>query len=553
MDSDLRDLLMIWTGAEVEESRREELLRRVRDDAAFRRAFVDEITMLGKLKAVQSSDPRWLRLEDELGWGEEGPSAGLGLEDAVALRLADEPLPRGMRRRRWPRSASAAALLLAVGLGLVLGAWWRRPVPSPRPVPGAGQALAVVVELSGATWDAPTGRPPVVGEMLGPGRLRLRSGRVTLSMLTGVMVVAEGPADIDLVSVDQIYCRQGKLRTRVPPGAEGFVVRSAGSAVVDLGTEFAINLTPEGRARGRVYRGKVEASVLGPGGTPERSQVMPESRSFEIDPGSGTIDTPEGPESYAGPLDLVAPPLGLDPSYRREVLEARPWGYWRFDSLDGGRVRNEVEGGPPLLAVGPVRLSGPASGNRAAVLDGPDLMQYLTPEVPWSPPLRSGYAVELWFLSETIAHAALASLVIPADTNRHSYLLELTSRNRLTLHKPASIRMLHRFPPGESGGDTIFSEPYYLPFRWHHLVGQVRDGRMEVYFDGRPSASLQLTPGDVPGAGQLLFGRLTTSPKTDPGWCRAFRGRLDEIAVYGHPLTPEVVLRHYRLGLPGAR
>ena len=68
MDEDLRDLLSAWLGGEIDAARGDELLARVRQDEAFRRAFVDEIRMLGMLRAVQSTEPRWLRLEDELGW-----------------------------------------------------------------------------------------------------------------------------------------------------------------------------------------------------------------------------------------------------------------------------------------------------------------------------------------------------------------------------------------------------------------------------------------------------------------------------------------------------
>src|ERR1700722_8690151 len=86
MEPDLRDLLSAWLGTECAAPRYDELLARVRQDEAFRRAFVNEIRMLGMLKAVQSAEPRWLRLEDELGW-------------SAAEQLADETLEEGVMRR----------------------------------------------------------------------------------------------------------------------------------------------------------------------------------------------------------------------------------------------------------------------------------------------------------------------------------------------------------------------------------------------------------------------------------------------------------------------
>ena len=69
MDQDLQDLLALWLGDhDPGEERRAALLARMRADEAFRGAFVAEIHLHGMLKAVQSPEPRWLRLEDAIGW-----------------------------------------------------------------------------------------------------------------------------------------------------------------------------------------------------------------------------------------------------------------------------------------------------------------------------------------------------------------------------------------------------------------------------------------------------------------------------------------------------
>jgi hypothetical protein len=69
MDQDLQDLLAAWLGDhDPGPERRDALLARLRGDAAFRRAFVEEVRLLGMLRAAQSSEPPWLRLEDQIGW-----------------------------------------------------------------------------------------------------------------------------------------------------------------------------------------------------------------------------------------------------------------------------------------------------------------------------------------------------------------------------------------------------------------------------------------------------------------------------------------------------
>src|SRR5262249_61748256 len=141
--------------------------------------------------------------------------------------------------------------------------------------------MAIVIALEGARWDPSGGAPPSRGEVLGARRLGLRSGRATLVFLSGVTLTLEGPADVDLVSLDRVFCRRGKLRARVPEGAEGFVVASPESAVVDLGTEFAVNVDVDGRSRVFVFEGLAEAALLDRGGSPKLTQIVERSQAFD--------------------------------------------------------------------------------------------------------------------------------------------------------------------------------------------------------------------------------------------------------------------------------
>ncbi len=67
MDTDLQKLLALWLSEVEDDAIARPLLERLKIDNDFRKAFVDELAILGQLKAVQSSEPRWLRLEDLVG------------------------------------------------------------------------------------------------------------------------------------------------------------------------------------------------------------------------------------------------------------------------------------------------------------------------------------------------------------------------------------------------------------------------------------------------------------------------------------------------------
>jgi hypothetical protein len=391
--------------------------------------------------------------------------------------------------------------------------------------------------------------------VLPKGKLRVLEGRAVLSMLSGVSVVVEAPADIDLVSIDRIACLRGKLRARVPDGAEGFVVSGPGSAVVDLGTEFGMNVRPDGKSRGKVFEGEVEAAVLGRSGMLRRSRVVREqSDAFEIDPGAESISPVRGPEAFVSPYKPVAAPLALPPAYRESVLASRPRCYWRFESATDGKFPNEVGGQPPLLVTGPVRVAGEAGGNRCAAFEDGQADQRLVMDGLWKPERTPGYAVELWFLSESIAHAALVSLIAPRDTTHHLSLVELTSSSRRALFAPATVRFLYRWPTGRGGGDNAFSANIYVPYRWHHVVAQVAGERMELYLDGAPQVAQPVDRSGATAPCQVVLGRLTTlaaSPDIHhTGYRRAFAGLLDEVALYDHPLSAAEVAARFRLAAP---
>jgi hypothetical protein len=557
MDPDLRDLLSAWMGGEVEAARRDELLVRVCQDEAFRRAFVDEIRMLGMLRAVQAAEPRWLRLEDELGWIAAERATQEALEEGVLRRL--RKLSRTGPSGSWGWGvAAAAAVLLVIGLTAMFWPRGPREAPdTPRPFPRGDDAtdLAMIINLDGVQWESSEVPHPAEGDLLAAGRLRFRSGRATLSMLSGVVLIVEGPADLELVAIDRIFCRQGRFRTRVPEGSEGFVVSGPGSAVMDLGTEFALSVATDGKARVVVIEGEVEGAVLDAAGIPRQSQRMEQDKAFEINPRSGRIALLAESERVIRPADLVAAPLTLDAEYPGAVRASQPSSYWRFESMVDGATPNAISGRPPLRANGPIGLTDASSANRCVVFQPGQPGQFLSMDGLWEPERSPGYAIELWFLSEAISHAALAGLFVPTEGKhiKHLLIAELTAQTRHTFDPPGSVRFLHRWPPDSAGGVNAFSREHYVPYRWHHLVTQVREERMELFLDGALTESLPVDLDHSTQTGQLLLGRLTKVPIHHWWWSRPFVGRMDEVALYDHPISAEEVRRHYQLARPRIR
>jgi hypothetical protein len=543
MDPDLRDLLAAWLGGEEPDSgRRDQLLARLRADEAFRQAFAAEVHMLGMLRAVQAPEPRWLRLADELGWSLQAPSTAHSLEERVMRVVRAQPRPR-----RWGRWAFAAAAAVA----FVSLAVWLRPAAPPG---AAGPAtpvveLATVVRLDGVAWHS--GPVPVEGDAVPAGRLRIGAGRLTLAFYNGVSLTVEGPADLDLLAADRVFVRRGKLRSRVPPGAEGFTVLIPGAEVVELGSEFGLNVEPDGTARVMTFDGQAAVSVLGEGSRTLRSALVEANRSVAIDPKAALIrDVFPEPGAFAPPPAAWPTTLHLDPDYVATVLRSRPWGYWRFEALDGDGVANEIAGRPALRAVGDVRLEGSPGRNHYALFRPEHPEQAFLMDGDWAPPREGGYALEFWVRADAPGLRALVSLIARDEgpEEKHVALVELTGRGGQSAHQPCVVRFLDRWPPGLSGGVNVFSRRTYVPDRWHHLVAQKVDSWLHLYVDGRLVAGAPALSDANTTACRLLVGRLKQWPPSRLNEIRPFAGRVDELAVYERPLSLEEIQQHHRRG-----
>ena len=124
------------------------------------------------------------------------------------------------------------------------------------PTPVAPKNVAVLTRAINPVWG-PTNLPTDLGSALTAGRLRLNSGLIQLEFYEGAVVVLEGPADFELIAADRAFCRQGKLRARVPPKSNRFTVGTPNTDVVDLGTEFGVLVDDGGGSEVQVFEGSV--------------------------------------------------------------------------------------------------------------------------------------------------------------------------------------------------------------------------------------------------------------------------------------------------------
>ena len=98
------------------------------------------------------------------------------------------------------------------------------------------------------------------GSRLSPGRLRLTQGTAEIALGDGVSAVMEGPAVLDLSSAKKVYLHRGRMHVKVTPLGVGFTVNTPTATVVDLGTEFEVEVGESGATGVEVRRGSVEVA-----------------------------------------------------------------------------------------------------------------------------------------------------------------------------------------------------------------------------------------------------------------------------------------------------
>lgn len=178
-------------------------------------------------------------------------------EAEIPLALHTLPERRQQRAWVWPTSIAAAAaiaMLIGINIGTPSG---KTALAQESTSASKENAGATITSLVGVTWEnkAPSGLKLTSSDE----GFSITSGLVELTFDSGVRTLIEGPAEIAVTGRNSAEFTNGKLVADVPKGAEGFTIVYPEGKVVDLGTEFAININEEkASAEVGVFRGEVE-------------------------------------------------------------------------------------------------------------------------------------------------------------------------------------------------------------------------------------------------------------------------------------------------------
>ena len=229
--------------------------------------------------------------------------AGLSIEcgweaDTAATRPTSqhEDSPLSVRPWGWiAQGALAASILVAV---LLWQPWRDRDNPPQVAQPGSTEPTppAMITRLINVAWESEQA-PLRVGDVLSKQWINLQRGIVQLEFSGGARLSLEGPARLRIDATDECFVEFGKLTVLAPPKAANFKVLSPSAEVLDLGTEFGLQVGRDGAMNLHVLDGEVALTAKGKFASNKKTLLEHEAAS--VPAGQHEIlDTPFQPEVF---------------------------------------------------------------------------------------------------------------------------------------------------------------------------------------------------------------------------------------------------------------
>ncbi|MDF1753331.1 MAG: FecR domain-containing protein [Verrucomicrobiales bacterium] len=506
-----------------------------------------DFSRLNALLEGTLSDEDFAELESDFRCRPELRAAWIQLQDQEyeMERLPAETYhQKPVMRRPW-LLAVAASVITALLVGTLVH--WNNDGGLSTFDPGnlSGQdEVAIVMDIDGVSWDGQPGNPVKAGTYLKPGTLYLAEGTMELVFLSGASVLLEGPAELQILSEKLAYLSRGKAAAKVPEEAIGFTLKTPDAAIVDLGTEFAADVSANGESTVKVYDGEVHVSLLGEDGSTLSGARVYSGGDLSVVPGKHLLTddaVPSLPLPRVPQRDLSL--LTIPEEYRRVVLAGRPLVYWSFEEVTDRRVEDSTGGGLSASLVGSVGLM--KSGNNSALHFEPSHKshQYLRSDEAISDLNRGNYSMEIWMNPDRFHYATVFGMYQSSVGGRiptHLSVVELMHESHL-IHRPNSLRFLHRWP-GKGNEVNAFSETAFLPGRWQHLVAVKDDKKISIYLNGKISRRVSKIDEVSDGDYYLILGQLDGERAM-----RQFNGLIDEFSLYPRALSSEEIAKRFNI------
>lgn len=225
--------------------------------------------MIRSSEEAQHFFHRYIDLHTELQWmlNPDVLDIPTGL-DTIPFPTSQTAQPRTKKRVKFVAITGWIGLAAALAVMLILG----RPQYDPlTDYATHSNDTDVFVARANYSADAQLGELSTIvrdGEWISPGKIVLDKGTLGLTFDSGALVVLNAPAEFDVETHSRGFLHSGQVVAQVPEPAIGFIINTPNSTIVDLGTEFTVNVDGD-ESTVKVLTGEVHAYAESSSGASE--------------------------------------------------------------------------------------------------------------------------------------------------------------------------------------------------------------------------------------------------------------------------------------------
>lgn len=517
-----------------------ELAHLVEAEPEFSAAFREQLQMDAALTQYESSGHNADAFVRAMAARFEAEQDG---EAFVAKVIQSTTQSQATSRDRWFRAPWIVAAMATLAASVL--AFWLILHPAPN-APAVAEStedpldagVAVVAALTGEGTSGD--KPLALGSSVGRGTLILKSGYLELDFYRGAHVTIGGPAELELQSTESAICRRGKIRAQVPVVARGFTIVTPHSQLVDLGTEFGLDVMDDGHTEVHVFQGEVEAYAANR--TPDSRRLLKAGQALQMASQGDWREIAAQEDRFsdlAGVNELAEQQLAArgqawQKLHAQLIEDERLIAYYDFEPAEDRILRNRAFSGRILdgACIGTQLAAGPWPGKSALEFK------------------RPGDRVRVQIPGEFTAMTLAAWVRVDSLERKFSSLLLTDGWDAGEIHwqfRPAGTVGIGLH--GEKRGRDYVSPPVVDPGRfgrWFHLASAVdlTAKRVAHFVDGQLVSSHKMQ--DPPLAlrlGAAAIGNWEQPRRGDATPIRNLNGRLAELMLFKVALSDEEIAR----------
>lgn len=491
--------------------------------------------------------------------------ASTGVDPLEESRLATSP-----RLDRWMKILAGSLVAIAASLVIMIAIdrGVRQSETKSSRIPQQSSAsfekrtelsasgFAVIKGQENAVWSGTTLSE---GDLSPTGELHLASGLVHLELFSGVQVVLEGESRFRIDSPMQLTMMLGTARARVPEPAQGFRIKTASGDVVDLGTEFSVDVDQSG-VDVHVIDGEVELH-------PQVSDLLrlDAGASRRLARAGGVIDVRSQRSGAVGPTEFQ------DRARHKQRQRYSQWEHWRdaiqlnpkllahyrfhSDGLQSRRIENLASGQASLASDGTIvaarRVADRWNRSEGAV-DFSPIGSRVRIDAPGE---HRGLTLLCWVKINSLDRWYNSLFLTDGHEDREPHW-QLMDDGRIFF----SVKV-----PNERGSHGHAQPVFYSPSiwdpslsgRWMMLAVTYDVDHREVthYLDGKAISNEKIPDSSL--VESIRIGQASICNWSEPMYrndpkfvLRNLNGTMDEFAMFSTALSADEIMRWYESGNP---